>query len=367
MIYLDNNATTQLDPRVFKAMLAEFQGPPANPSSTHFFGKKAHSLLQKVREEIAPFFDAKPQEIIFTSGGTESANLFLRGLKKGHIISSKIEHSCIYKTLQDLDSSVTYVPVNSWGAPLPEDIEKAICKDTSAIVLSASNNETGVKLDMQAISQIAHKHKIPLFIDAVAFIGKDPFIMYPGISAVAISGHKFHGPKGAGILFCRSSLKLNSLITGGPQEQMHRAGTENLAGILGLAEAIKILSMDQTKITEHLHDLRGHLEHGLKQELQNIFINGEGPRVSNTSNIVFEGVDAETLLIQLDMNGIAASHGSACASGALEPSRVLTEMGIPLPTVRSSVRFSIGRFNTREEIDEAIQKISAIVRKLRKM
>lgn len=365
MIYLDNNATTTLDPRVFKAMLAEFQGGPANPSSTHFFGKKAHRLLEKAREEVASFFGSKPQEIIFTSGGTESVNLFLRGLKKGHIISTKIEHSCIYKTLQDLDSSVTYVPINSWGAPLPEDIEKAICKETIAIVLSASNSETGVKLDMEAISQIAHKHNIALFIDAVAFIGKEPFTMYPGISAVAMSGHKFHGPKGVGALLCKASIK--PLITGGPQEHMRRAGTENLAGILGLAEAVKILSSEQTKITEHLRDLRLHLENGLKRELPNIFINGDAPRVSNTVNIVFEGVDAETLLIQLDLNKIAASHGSACASGALEPSRVLTEMGIPLPTIRSSIRFSVGRFNTREEIDAAIQRISVIVGKLTNM
>lgn len=370
-IYLDNNATTALDPRVFKAMLADLHGLPANPSSVHWFGQQARGLLTKARQTVASFFQADPKEIIFTSGGTESINLFLRGIgTKGHVITSTIEHSCVYKTLQILEKQglkVTYIPVGPWGAPLPEHIASAIRPDTLAIALSAANSETGVKIDIESIAQIAQQHGVPLLIDAVAYIGKESFPMHPGITAIALSGHKFHGPKGIGALFLRSSTKLAPHCTGGPQEYLHRAGTENLAGILGLAEAIKILTTDQIAITQHLSDLRRHLEHGLFKELPNLQINGEGPRVSNTASIAFPGIDGETLLIQLDLAGIAVSHGSACASGSMEPSRVLIQMGTPQKIACTSLRFSIGRFNTREEIDLTIEKTSSIVNKLGKI
>lgn len=370
-IYLDNNATTALDPRVFKAMLVDFQGLPANPSSIHWFGRQARNLLHKARQTTASFFQIKPEEVIFTSGGTESINTFLRGLgTKGHVITSTIEHSCVYKTLQILENQglkVTYLPVGPWGAPLPEHVLSAIRPDTRAIALSAANSETGVKIDIEAIAEIAQTHQVPFLVDAVSFIGKEPFTMHPGITAVALSSHKFHGPKGIGALILRASQKLIPLSTGGPQEYQHRAGTENLAGILGLAEALEIISREQSQITRHLSDLRLHLEHGLKRELPEILINGEGPRISNTSSIAFPGIDGETLLIQLDMAGIAVSHGSACASGAMEPSRVLIQMGITQKISASSLRFSIGRMNTREEIEAVIQKTSLIVRKLSKL
>lgn len=367
-IYLDNNATTALDPRVFKAMLADLHGIPANPSSVHWFGKQARERLNIARQTVASFFHADPKEIIFTSGGTESINLFLRGLgSKGHVITSTIEHSCIYRTLQALENQglkVTYVPVGPWGAPLPEHIASAIRSDTRAIVLTAANSETGVKIDLEAMADIAARHQIPLLIDAVAFVGKEPFIMHPGITAVALSGHKFHAPKGIGALFLRSHLKLIPQCTGGSQEYQHRAGTENLAGILGLAEALNILNLEQAAITNHLLDLRLHFENGLKRAIPDLQINGEGPRISNTASIAFPGTDGESLLIHLDMAGIAASHGSACSSGAMEPSRILIQMGIPQKIACSSIRFSLGRFNTREEIDIAIEKISVIVNKL---
>jgi cysteine desulfurase len=370
-IYLDNNATTALDPRVFKAMLVDLQGPPANPSSVHSFGTQAKSHLLQARNSVSTFFQARPEEITFTSGGTENANLFLRGLKqKGHIISTRIEHSCVYKTLQTLGSQgfqVTYLPVGPWGAPLPEDLKAAIRSDTIAIALSAANNETGVQIDLESFATIAHQHGIPLFIDAVSFVGKERFIMHPGITAVSLSGHKFHAPKGVGVLFVRSSHKFNPQIVGGEQEYQHRAGTENLSGILGLAKALEIVQKEQEQITNQLNDLRLHLEHGLRKELPLVLIHGEGPRISNTSNLCFPGIDGETLLIQLDMAGIAVSHGSACASGALEPSRVLIQMGIPQKMARSSLRFSVSRMNTREEIDLVIEKTSHIVQKLSKI
>jgi cysteine desulfurase len=350
-------------------MLLDLSGPPANPSSVHWFGQQARNHLSAARQKTASFFKSKPEEILFTSGGTEAINYFLRGIgTKGHVITTSIEHSASYQTLQALESlglDVTYLPVSLWGAPLPSQITDAIRAETRAIILSASNGETGVKIDLEAIAKIAETRSIPLFIDAVSYIGKESLPPHRGIAGIAISGHKFHAPKGIGALYLRSGIKFPPEITGGSQENSRRAGTENLAGILGLAEALEILGERQTEITHTLTDLRLHLENGLLRSIPDIAIHGEGPRISNTSNIAFLGVDGETLLMQLDMAGIAVSHGSACSSGSLEPSRVLTNMGIDRKTARSSLRFSLSRMNTREEIDIAIERISHIVAKLR--
>lgn len=350
-------------------MLLDLSGPPANPSSVHWFGQKARNLLSTARQKAASFFKAKPEEIIFTSGGTESINLFLRGLK-GHAITTSIEHSATYRTLQALESTgldVTYLPVGLWGAPLPEQISDAIRPNTRAIVLSASNGETGVKIDLEAIAKIAETHHIPLFIDAVAYVGKESLSFHRGIAGIALSGHKFHAPKGIGLLYLRSDIKLPPEITGGSQENSRRAGTENLSGILALAEALQILQEKQTEITSAISDLRGHLENGLLRAIPDLAIHGQGPRICNTSNIAFLGLDGETLLMQLDLAGIAVSHGSACSSGSLEPSRVLTHMGIDRKTARSSIRFSLSRMNTREEIDQTLDRTEQIVKKLRKI
>jgi cysteine desulfurase len=372
-LYLDNNATTALDPRVFKAMLAEFSGPPANPSSVHYFGQQAKSLLNSARRSIASFFGSKPEELIFTSGGTESLNLLIRGLfgnrPKGHLITTSIEHLAVYRTIQSLENSgvaITYLPVDLWGAPLFEELEKAILPNTNAIILSAANSETGVKLDIEKFAEIAERHEIPLIIDAVALIGKEPLSIPPGVSAIAFSGHKFHAPKGIGGVIARSSLKLTPLLTGGGQEFQRRAGTENLAGILGLAEAFQILREKQREITQHMRNLRDHLEITLMRELPEITVNGSGPRVANTSNLAFRGIDGESLLIHLDLAGVAASHGSACSSGSLEPSRVLLQMGVDRSVARSSLRFSVSRMNSREEIDSCIERLIEVVRKMRK-
>jgi cysteine desulfurase len=368
-IYLDNSATTSLDPKVFKAMLLDLQGGPLNPSSVHFFGRQAKTLLQNAREAVASFFQMKPEEVIFTSGGTEGINTFLRGLSgKGHLITSTIEHSSIDKTAKALESqgmSVTYLPVGSWGAPLPEHIEKAIRPDTKAIALSGANSETGVKIDLEAIASIAKAHDIPLLIDAVSWIGKEDFPSHPGITAIALSAHKFHGPKGIGALLVRTPFRYNPLSTGGMQEMQKRAGTENLAGILGLQEALHLVSQNQRGITQHIEDLRKHLEYGLLHQIPDLCIHGEGPRIASTANFGFPGVDGEDLFMQLDMAGIAVSLGSACSSGSIEPSRVLLNMGVPTKLAKSSLRFSVGRMNTREEIEIVIEKTATIVTKLR--
>lgn len=369
--YLDNNATTPLDPRVFKAMIAEFSGPPGNPSSVHYFGKQAKANLSRARHTIASFFNAKPEELVFTSGGTESINFLLRGFfgsrPKGHLITTAIEHSSVYRSVQALEGAgldVTYLPVDLWGAPLPERLEEAIRKETTAIILSAANSETGVKLDIEQIARIAERHEIPFILDAVALIGKESLPLPSGVSAIALSGHKFHAPKGIGCAIIRPTFKCAPLLLGGGQEFQRRAGTENLAGILGLAEAIEILREKQPQITEQLATLRDHFENTLMRHLPDVSINGTGPRVANTSNLAIGGVDGETLLMHLDMAGVAASHGSACASGALEPSRVLMNMGIAKKVARSSLRFSMSRMNSQEEIDASLDRIIEVVSKL---
>lgn len=359
-VYLDHNATTQMDPRVIAAMLKEMEAPPSNPSSPHALGKKAKGRLMGAREQIASFFQVQPEELIFTSGGTESANLFLRGIK-GPIITSQIDHSCLYQTLKHLEGTgipITYLPVDSYGAPHPSAIESAIQPNTKALVFSAANGETGVKLDVAALAKIAEKHGIPLFLDAVAWIGKEPFPHLPGITAFSFSGHKFHGPKGIGGLIIRSSCKISPLITGGPQELNRRAGTENLPAIMGLAEAFSILASDQPKITQHLLRCQTLLESGLKAKIPDLRINGTGPRIANVSNLLFPKVDGETLFMQMDQAGIFASFASACASGALEPSRVLLQMGLSRKEALSSVRFSYSKWTQEDEIHHVIRTIA---------
>ncbi len=367
-IYFDNNATTSIDERVLAAMMADLQGPPGNPSSVHAFGREARQKLIAAREAAAKFFQGRPEEITFTSSGTESLDLALKSLKiPGHLITTEVEHSSVYKRVQALANQgmqVTYLPVGLWGAPEPSQIESAIRPDTQAILLSAANGETGVKIDLDATCKIAEKHGIPLILDAVAFIGKEELKMHPAITGIAMSAHKFHGPKGAGLLFHRSPFKITPQLLGGSQEYNIRAGTENLSAILGMAKAMEILKESQAQITSHIQSLRDAFEKGL-QETLDIAINGEGPRICNTSNLAFLGIDGETLMIQLDLSGIMASHGSACASGALEPSRVLTKMGIDRKRARSSLRFSFSRTNTLEEVERAVDIISEIVKKLR--
>lgn len=367
-IYLDHNATTLLDPQVASAMLTGFE--TANPSSTHWFGRHAFSLLTEARDSVASFFRKDPSDILFTSGGTESLNLLLRGLgTKGHIITTSIEHSAIYNTVQILEKSgleVTYLEPGLWGAPLATHIADAVRPTTRAIVLSLANGETGVKIDLEAIATLAETWKIPLFLDAVAYIGKEPLLLHPGIGAIAISAHKFHGPKGIGALYLRPDIKLTAQITGGSQELTRRGGTENLPGILGLAEALRLLK-DQPTITSTLRAMQGRLEAGLTQLIPDTIIHGQGPRIVNTTNIAFLGVDGEALLMQLDLQGIAVSHGSACNAHALEPSRILLNMGIDRKTARSSIRLSLGRTNTFEEIDRAVEIIADTVKRLREM
>ncbi len=367
-IYLDNNATTQVDPRVVCAIAAELNAPAGNPSSIHHFGRTSKALLSQARSNVASFLQARSEELIFTSGGTESMNLLISGYarsRKGRIITTRIEHSCVYESIQKQGLPIDYLPVDATGAPAPSSLEEAIRPDTLAIVLSAANGETGVKIDLKEISEIADRHRIPLVLDAVAFIGKELWTPYPGISAIGFSAHKFHGPKGIGAIWSRPHFQLSPLFYGGPQEFQKRPGTENLPGILGLSEAISLLAASQASISAHLQMLRDRFEEILLGEIPDVSINGTHTRIPNVSNLAFHGVDGESLLMHLDRAHIAASHGSACSSGALEPSRVLLQMGLDYRIARSSLRFSFSRMNSLKEIEQAADRIKTIAIKLR--
>ncbi len=373
-IYLDYNASTPLDPNVLKVLVQELQEEAGNPSSIHFHGQQCRRKLEDSRQKLARFFKVKPQEIIFTSGGTEGAALLLQGLllqnPSQHVISSGAEHGCVYHTLKEFckkGTEVTFLPARQWGAVLPEDVEKAILPQTRLITLMAVNNETGVMTDIEAIAAIAQSARIPFVVDGVAWLGKEKISFPAGVSALFFSGHKIHAPKGVGFCICRQNLKLFPLLVGGGQEFNRRAGTENLPGIVALAEAISVLEQNQESMIHHMRQLRDLFEQELLTRLNHVVINGLGSRVCNTSNLAFLGVDGETLLINLDREGVSASHGSACASGALEPSRILLEMGIPLAQAQSSLRFSVGRTTTEAEIRQAVAIIVKIVERLRSL
>lgn len=372
-IYLDHNATTPIDPKVLQAVIRELQQEPGNPSSVHVDGREARKRLTQARQTVAAFFRIDPRELLFTSGGTEAANLLLRGFlchKPGaHLITSNAEHSCVYRTAKELEShgvDVTFLQARRWGAATPEDLRQAITPATRLIALMAVNNETGVKTDIEAMGRVAMEYKIPLIVDGVAWLGKERVTIPPGVSAMFFSGHKLHAPQGTGALFCRTSLKLAPLLSGGHQEFDRRAGTENLPGIVGFAAAIEQLAQNQEQFSAHMREMRDRLELGLKSKLDAIVINGEGPRIVNTSNISFLNVDGESLLIKLDQENISVSHGSACTSGAIEPSRILLQMGIPLAEARSAIRFSVSRFTTAEEIDRCIDIVVRTVQRLTK-
>lgn len=367
-IYLDNNATTQLDPFVIEAMIKDLQYGPSNPSSVHSFGQDAKARLTKYRRSIAEFLKVKPTEIIFTSGGTEGINNILRGLpiKSGHVITSSVEHSSVFNTFKAMSGyDIAFLNPGLFGAISPEDVKKALKPNTCFIAIMAVNNETGVKTDLNGIAEIAYSQKIPLFVDGVSLLGKEPFMIPDGVSAMSFSAHKFHGPQGVGFVFVRNGFKLKPLLTGGLQEFGRRAGTENLSGIAGMAAAVEVLKNDFIQISARMESLRDRLEKGIFLELDKVFVNGEGPRVVNTSNLAFGGVEGESLLACLDLEGIVVSHGSACSSGALEPSRILLNMGIPTERARSSIRISLSRLTTEEEIDRSIETITQVVKRLR--
>ncbi|MBF5058631.1 cysteine desulfurase family protein [Candidatus Neptunochlamydia vexilliferae] len=358
-IYLDNNATTPLDPTVLDAMIAELAALPHNPSSFHSFGQEGKKVLSQSRSTIANCLGVKSSEILFTSGGTEGLNLLIRGLDTRHIVTTAIEHAAIHHTVESLSAQVTTLPVDTHGAPYPTTLPAG----ATLLILSAVNSETGVKIDLETWASLAKRAGIPFIVDSVALLGKEPFTIPDGVTGMAFSAHKFHGPKGVGFIYLRTGTPLTPLITGGGQEKNLRGGTENLPAIVGVTRAIELLTEENP--FPYLQSLRKLFESELLREIPDLEINGDGPRIANTSNLYFPGVEGESLLIALDMEGIAASHASACASGALEPSRILLGMGYSKERAASSLRFSFSRMNTPEEIKKATETVASLVKRLR--
>ncbi len=377
MIYLDNNATTKIDERVLDAMMPYFTDEYANPSSMYNFSKKASNALKEARGVIKDFVNAKDEkEIIFTSCGSESANTAIRGVlnynkAKKHIITTKVEHPCVlnlYQTLEKQGYKVDYIGVNSNGDLDLEQLEAAITSDTALVSVMWANNETGVIFPIQKISEII-KSKSPetkFFVDAVQVAGKIPMnVQEMGIDMLGISGHKFHAPKGVGALYVNSKTMITPLIIGGHQERGKRAGTENVPYIAGMAKAAELaidsLNYEMTEVKR----LRDKLETTILKRIYNSRLNtGVANRVPNTTNIGFEYVEGELILLHLSDLGICASSGSACTSGSLEPSHVLRAMNVPFTAIHGSIRLSLSRFTTEKEIDFVCDKLPEIIEKI---
>lgn len=363
-IYLDNNATTFLAPEVKEEILRFIGTSIGNPSSPHYYGQQAKSLLSHYRKRVASYFSAAANQILFTSGGTEGADLCIRGLlpEKGapRIITSRLEHACVFETCTKLakqGAELVYLPASSSGAIQVEDLERELAKGkTDLIVLMAVNNETGVMNEWEKMSDLAKAAKVPFVVDGVALLGKEPFTIPDGVTAMFFSGHKIHALQGTGFVYVKPRIKLHPQQLGGSQEFGMRGGTENLLGIAALSRAVELLHEKLPSAASTMRHLRDTLEAALLK-IPGTSVNGSGKRVSNTTNIAFSGKDGETFLIALDRAGLACSLGSACASGAIEPSRILLEMGVPMGLAQASLRFSISRETTYEEIEKAIQII----------
>ncbi len=377
IIYLDNNATTKIDEKVLESMLPYMKEEYANPSSMYDFSKKSSNAIKEARGVIKDFVNAADEkEIIFTSCGTESANTAIRGVlnynkNKKHIITTKVEHPCVlnvYKHLEKQGYKVDYIGVNSNGELDLEQLEQAITPDTALVSVMWANNETGVLNPIEKVSQIikSKNKEAKLFVDAVQVAGKIPIdVQANGIDLLGISGHKFHAPKGVGALYINSKTMITPLIIGGHQERGKRAGTENVPYIVGLAKAAELAQDSLEFEATEIKRLRDKLESNILKTIYNARLNtGVANRVPNTTNIGFEYIEGELILLHLSDIGICASSGSACTSGSLEPSHVLRAMNVPFTAIHGSIRWSLSRFTTEDEIDYVIEKLPSIIEKV---
>ena len=380
VIYLDNNATTKVDKRVLDEMLPYLEDEYANPSSMYQFSVKSSKAIAQARAQLRDFFGAKSErEVIFTSCGSESANTAIKGVlaankNKKHIITTKVEHPCVlnlYQTLEKQGYKVDYIGVHSDGSLDLEELKDKIDSDTALVSVMWANNETGVLFPVEEIGEII-KSKNPetkFFVDAVQASGKVDFdLKNTNIDLLGVSGHKFHAPKGIGALYVKSNVIIPPLIVGGHQERGLRAGTENVPYIVGLGVAAA-LAKDALKYeTTEIRRLRDKLETGILKRVFNARLNSSiNNRVPNTSNIGFEYIEGELILLHLSDLGICASSGSACTSGSLEPSHVLRAMGVPFTSLHGSIRFSLSRFTTEDEIDYTLEKLPQVIEKIVKL
>ena len=379
-IYLDHNATTPVDAAVLDAMLPFYSSEFGNASSIHTFGQRARAAVETAREQVAALVNAKPQEIVFTSGGTESDNHAIFGVigprvgssPRPHIITTGIEHEAVLNTCQALEkqgASVTYLPVSREGLIDIDALRAAIRPETALITVMHANNELGTMQPLAVIGRIAAEREIPFHTDAVQSAGKIPIdVQALQIDLLSLSAHKLYGPKGVGALYVRGGTRLRQFLYGGHHQRGFRPGTENVAGIVGLGKAAEVARLALAGDASRVAALRDKLERGLLARVPDCRANGTGaPRTPNTSNITFSGIEAEALVIALDLKGLACSTGAACSSGAVEPSHVLTAIGLPASEARASIRFSLGRHTTEAEIDATLELVPAAVDQLRSL
>lgn len=377
-VYLDHNATTPVDAPVLEAMLPFLTSEFGNASSLHAFGQKARAAVETAREQVAALLGARPQEIVFTSGGTESDNHAIFGIVEGvsagekHIITTSIEHEAVLNTCQALEArgvKVSYLPVNAGGLVEIQLLKRAIRPETVLITVMHANNELGTVQPLEGIGAVAREVDIYFHTDAVQSAGKLPIdVNALQVDLLSISGHKLYGPKGIGALYVRGGTRLAQLLYGGHHQRGFRPGTENVPGIVGLGAAAEVARKSLAADAARISALRDGLEEGLLQRVPDARVNAAGPsRSPNTTNIVFPGIEGEALVIALDLKGVACSTGAACSSGAIEPSHVLTAIGLPPEDARASLRFSLGRHTTAEEVDLALQIVPAAVAQLREL
>jgi cysteine desulfurase len=378
-IYLDHNATTPLRKEALDAMMPYLTDEYGNASSVYSLGQRARRAIDDAREIIGNSMGTEATDIIFTSGGTESNNFAIKGiamanLSKGrHVITSNIEHLAVLEPCKfiekELGFDVTYIPVDKYGVVDLDKLKDSIRKDTILISIMFANNEIGTIQPIKDIAKIAHDNKIYFHTDAVQALGKIPIdVEELGIDLASFSGHKLYGPKGIGALYLRKGVKIIPFQHGGHHEKSKRAGTENVAGIVGFGKAMEIAKRDIKKTDAHLKKLTKKMWEGLSKQIKEIYLNGHPEnRLASTLNISFKYIEGESMILNFDLKGIYASTGSACTSGSLEPSHVLTAIGVPPDLAQGSVRFSFGYENTEEEVDYCLKEIPPIIEKLRKM
>lgn len=376
-VYLDNNATTRVAPEVLEAMLPYFNDLYGNPSSMHYFGGQVAKKISDAREQTAALIGALPDEIIFTSCGTESDNSAIRSAlairpERRHVVTSRVEHPAVRALCASLARQgyrITEVAVDKNGLLDMEQYEKSLTNDTAIVSLMWANNETGVIFPVEKAAELAHNHGIPFHTDAVQSTGKIPFNMKNNvIDMLSVSGHKLHAPKGVGILYVRRGTRFSPFLIGGHQEKGRRGGTENTPGIIGLGKACELAADNLVKENTRVKSLRDKLETAILQIIPQSRVNGDRMhRLPNTSNISFEFIEGEAILLLLNEYGICASSGSACTSGSLQPSHVLNAMGVPFTMAHGSIRFSLSIYNTEDEIDFVITKMPPIIERLRAM
>jgi len=377
-IYLDHNATTPLHYEVYSEMVPFLEKQFGNPGSIHWAGREARKAVEDARDRVAQSLASAPEEIVFTSGGTEANNLAIFGVtdnspdSKKHIITSAVEHSSVLNPIKLLESrgfEVTYLGVDRYGMLKSEDVKKSLREDTLLISIMHANNETGNIFPVEEIGQIARERGVVFHCDAVQSFGKlDVIPSRDNIDLLSISGHKIYGPKGCGCLYVRKGVGILPVMFGGMQEKGLRPGTENVAGIAGFGKACEIAIESRRELSVRCGKLEDELLSGIFKSIQNVCLNGHpSRRISGVLNISFEGVESESVLMNLDLAGIAVSAGSACSSGAVAPSHVLIAMGLPQDLAESAVRFSIGMNNTSEEIKYVLDILGDVIPRLRRI